>query len=130
MGACIGRAKVMDSWPESKGEAIHTSTFLGNPVGCAAALAAIAEMKRLKLDQRATRLGARLQKRLKLHGKGLMLGLDVGAGPRLCERLLRRGILALPEGEHGEVLGLTPPLTITPRQLDFCVDELARLLAH
>jgi len=130
MSACVGRAKVMDSWPESKGEAVHTSTFLGNPVGCAAALATIKEMKRLKLDQRAAQLGARLQKRLMLHGKGLMLGLDVGAGPRLCERLLQRGIVALPEGERGEVLGLTPPLTITLRQLDFCVDEVVKLLAH
>src|SRR5438128_1500562 len=124
MSACVGRAKVMDSWPESKGEAIHTSTFLGNPLGCAAALAAIGEMKRLKLTGRSTRLGARLQSQLRLRGKGLMLGLEVGNAPQLCERLLQRGVLALPEGERGEVLGITPPLVITAEQLDYCVGLL------
>ena len=42
------------------------------------------------------------------------------------EQLLRAGILALPEGERGEVLGITPPLTITKRQLDFCVNQLTK----
>ncbi|MFM2082068.1 MAG: hypothetical protein RL380_759, partial [Verrucomicrobiota bacterium] len=50
LSACVGRADVMDAaWPVSTGEAIHTSTFLGHPVGCAMALAQIAEIKRLKL---------------------------------------------------------------------------------
>lgn len=125
MSACVGRAEIMDSWPESKGEAIHTSTFLGNPLGCAAALAAISEMKRLKLDQRSAKLGDSIKSKLPVRGKGLMLGLPVGNAPQLCERLLRAGILALPEGERGEVLGITPPLTITKRQLDYCIDAIA-----
>lgn len=124
LAACIGRAAVMDSWPESRGEALHTSTFLGNPVACAAALASLAEMKRLKLDRRAAELGRYVSERLPVRGKGLMLGLPVKDAPALCERLLQRGILALPEGD---VLGLTPPLTITRRELDFCVDEIRRL---
>ena len=128
ISACIGRAAVMDSWPESKGEALHTSTFLGNPLGCAAALAAIGEMKRLKLDKRAAALGANLQSRLKLRGKGLMLGLEVGNAVPVVEKLLQRGIIALPEGDHGEILGITPPLTITKRQLDFALEVLCELL--
>ena len=56
-----------------------------------------------------------------------MLGLPVANAPRLCERLLQRGILALPEGEHGEVLGITPPLTISPRQLDCCLNVVQEL---
>jgi 4-aminobutyrate aminotransferase/(S)-3-amino-2-methylpropionate transaminase len=128
MSACIGRAQVMDSWPESEGEAIHTSTFLGNPLGCAAALAAIGEIKRLKLDLRSRQLGEYVKSKLPVRGKGLMLGLPVKDAPQLCEQLLRAGILALPEGEHGEVLGLTPPLTITRRQLDFCVNEITKRL--
>jgi 4-aminobutyrate aminotransferase-like enzyme len=128
LSACIGRAQVMDSWPESKGEAIHTSTFLGNPLGCAASLATIAVMKRKKLAERSRRLGAHLQSRLDLRGKGLMLGLKADNTPRLCEQLLQRGIIALPEGNDGEVLGLTPPLVITERQLDWCVNVLSELL--
>ena len=57
LSACVGRADLMDAaWPPSTGEAIHTSTFLGHPVGCAMALAQIAEIRRLKLcrTQRGT----------------------------------------------------------------------------
>jgi 4-aminobutyrate aminotransferase-like enzyme len=133
MSACIGRADVMDSWPESQGEAIHTSTFLGNPLGCAAALAAISEMKRLKLDASSRELGDWLVPRLarigKVRGRGLMLGLEVGNAVPLAEKLLQRGILALPEGNHNEILGLTPPLVITRRQLDHCVAALTELLS-
>jgi 4-aminobutyrate aminotransferase-like enzyme len=128
ISACIGKALVMDSWPESKGEAIHTSTFLGNPLACAAALASIAEMKRLRLWERAAKLGTHIQKRLPARGKGLMLGLEVGDATTLCERLLQRGIIAIPEGERGEVLGLTPPLTISQHELDFCLDAIEELL--
>jgi 4-aminobutyrate aminotransferase/(S)-3-amino-2-methylpropionate transaminase len=135
ISACIGRAEVMDSWPESQGEAIHTSTFLGNPLGCAAALASINEMKWMKLDKRSRELGkwlaTRLEKIGKVRGKGLMLGLEVGNAVPLVEKLLQRGILALPEGDHNETLGLTPPLVITERQLEYCVGELNELLlAH
>jgi 4-aminobutyrate aminotransferase-like enzyme len=125
LSACIGRAGVMDSWPESTGEAIHTSTFLGNPVGCAAALASIAEMKRLRLSERAAMLGAHIQNRLPVRGKGLFLGLPVGNASRLCQRLLQRGILAIPEGERDNVLGITPPLTISKSELNYCIDAIA-----
>ena len=128
ISACIGKATVMDSWPESGGEAIHTSTFLGNPLACAAALASIAEMKRLKLDRRARESGEFIQQRLPVRGKGLMLGLEVGDAAKLCERLLQRGIIAIPEGERGEVLGLTPPLTITRRELEFAIGVICELL--
>ena len=58
LSACVGRADLMDAaWPPSKGEALHTSTFLGNPVGCAMALAQIAEIEKLKLPERAAELG-------------------------------------------------------------------------
>jgi len=131
MSACVGRAEVMDSWPESNGEAIHTSTFLGNPLGCAAALAAIGEMKRMKLDMRSRQLGGWLMKRLAefgtVRGKGLMLGLEIGNAVPIVEKLLRRGVLALPEGNRSEILGVTPPLVITERQLEYCVGVLTEL---
>src|SRR5258706_11015394 len=58
LSACVGRSQVMDhAWPASTGEAIHTSTFLGNPVGCAMALAQISEIRRLKLCERSAVLG-------------------------------------------------------------------------
>src|ERR1017187_5490245 len=58
LSACVGRASLMDAaWPASTGEAIHTSTFLGHPVGCAMALAQIEEIRRLKLCERSAGLG-------------------------------------------------------------------------
>src|SRR6266496_761007 len=54
LSACVGRSDVMDAaWPPSTGEAIHTSTFLGHPVGCAMALAQIAEIEARKLVERS-----------------------------------------------------------------------------
>ncbi|HXI84740.1 MAG TPA: aspartate aminotransferase family protein [Verrucomicrobiae bacterium] len=134
ISACIGRAEVMDSWPQSEGEAIHTSTFMGNPLGCAAALASIGEVKRLKLDARSRELGkwfaARLARIGKVRGRGLMLGLEVKNAVPIVEKLLQRGILALPEGSRNEVVGLTPPLVITKRQLDHCLAVLDDLVSH
>ena len=61
LSACVGRADLMDAaWPPSNGEAIHTSTFLGHPVGCAMALAQIAEIEKRQLPARAAKLGAAL----------------------------------------------------------------------
>ncbi|MGB6984809.1 MAG: aspartate aminotransferase family protein, partial [Candidatus Aquilonibacter sp.] len=49
ISAAVARPSVMDAWPRSTGEALHTSTYLGNPMGCAAALATIGELERLAL---------------------------------------------------------------------------------
>ena len=50
ISAAVGRAEIMDAWPLSTGEALHTSTYLGNPLGCAAALATIEEMERTNVS--------------------------------------------------------------------------------
>ncbi len=132
LSACVGRATVMDrAWPESTGEAIHTSTFLGHPVGCAMALAQVRELKEKKLITQARRRGKQLQKLHKRFpirgarfvGKGLMAGLafDESEGPRvfaMVKDMLRRGYILLPAGEHGNVIALTPAFTITEKQLE------------
>lgn len=147
LSACVGRADVMDAWPVATGEAVHTSTFLGHPVGCGMALAQIAEIRRLDLPARSAGLGGGLldelrklrsdRFQLEARGAGLMAGLefrDGAGGPageavfRLVTRLLHRGYVFLPEGEHGNVLGWTPPLTITRSQLQASVRAVAREL--
>jgi 4-aminobutyrate aminotransferase-like enzyme len=146
LSACVGRADVMDSaWPAATGEAIHTSTFLGHPVGCAMALANIAEIRRLGLVERSRTLGARLLARLsnvrspkrhvhcRARGLGLMAGLELtredgspatDEGLRVVKAMLRRGFIVLPEGERSNVISFTPPLTITAAQLDRAVAAL------
>jgi 4-aminobutyrate aminotransferase-like enzyme len=150
LSACIGSADLMDSaWPPSRGEAIHTSTFLGHPVGCAMALAQIKEIARLKLVERSAKVGTVLLDELtKLaagrsgltlaaRGRGLLLGLELrqpngtaatDATLRVIKAMLRRGFILLPEGEHSNVISFTPPLTITEREVRQTVCALAEEL--
>jgi 4-aminobutyrate aminotransferase-like enzyme len=150
LSACVGRAEMMDAaWPASQGEAIHTSTFLGHPVGCAMALAQIAELQRLKLVERSARLGKHLLEllafqipnskfQIRSRGLGLMVGLELrhtDGSPatetslRAIKAMLHRGYIMLPEGEHGNILSFTPPLTITPAQLTKTIHTLKQVLA-
>jgi 4-aminobutyrate aminotransferase-like enzyme len=149
LSACVGRADLMDAaWPASTGEAIHTSTFLGHPVGCALALAQIAEIKKLKLPERSAELGEFLLDELQskisgskfqisIRGLGLMVGVELrlpdgkpatDAAMQAIKAMLRRGYIMLPEGEFGNVISFTPPLTITNAQLTKAVKALAEVL--
>jgi 4-aminobutyrate aminotransferase-like enzyme len=141
LSVCVGRADIIDSaWPPSTGEAIHTSTFQGNPVGCAMALAQIAAIRSRKLPERAAELGRFLLDALRgafphaaVRGRGLMAGLELpsddGLAMRVIKKMLRRGFILLPEGELGNVISLTPPLTITRAELTATVSALKEALA-
>ncbi|MFT4688887.1 MAG: aspartate aminotransferase family protein [Verrucomicrobiia bacterium] len=150
MSACVGDATVMDqAWPEADGEAIHTSTFLGHPVGCAMALENLSEITRLKLTERADETGRFLLRelsnipapkgyRLTARGLGLMVGLEILRGRRpatdesvtIMKRMLKRGFVILPEGDAGNIIGFIPPLTITRLQLTSAVKALAAEIAE
>lgn len=144
--ACLGRPEVMAAWPPSEGEAIHTSTFIGHPLGCAAAIAALEVARRERLPERAARLGTALLERLgdwparfpavgDVRGRGLLIGVelvrdretrapDAAAARALTRAALRRGVLILPGGLHGNVLTFTPPLTIPETRLWEAVEIL------
>ena len=146
LSACVGKSRVMDAaWPPSTGEAIHTSTFLGHPVGCAMALAQLDEIRAGRLVQRSARLGRFLLSllsklaapasalRLSARGVGLLAGLEVRAADgspanaatlALVKTMLHRRFILLPEGEHANVLGFTPPLTISESDLATAVRAL------
>jgi len=147
LSACIGRADIMDAaWPPSTGEAIHTSTFLGHPVGCAMALAQIKEIAQLKLPQRSAKLGAMLLEALtqlaaansgftlSARGQGFAAGLELrnrdgspatGVTLRVIKAMLHRGFILLPEGEHSNVISFTPPLTVSASDLKRAVAALS-----
>jgi 4-aminobutyrate aminotransferase-like enzyme len=154
LSACVGEARLMDrAWPASPGEALHTSTFLGHPVGCAMALAQIAELQRKiaggsdlvaasrskgeVLLEGLSELSAPRSLRLSARGKGLLVGLEItsaGGEPataialRIIKRMLHLGYILLPEGEHSNVIAFTPPLTITTRQLQQTVSCLGKVI--
>jgi 4-aminobutyrate aminotransferase-like enzyme len=149
LSACVGRAELMDAaWPISEGEAIHTSTFLGHPVGCAMALAQIEEIRKQKLVPHSAQLGEfllrTLQSRLShpqleisIRGVGLMIGVELrlhGGVPatmaslRFIKEMLQLGFILLPEGASANVISFTPPLTITHSQLSTTVNALQKCL--
>jgi 4-aminobutyrate aminotransferase-like enzyme len=149
LSACVGRADLMDNaWPASRGEAIHTSTFLGHPVGCAMARAQIKEIEKRELPERSAQLGefllGELQSKISnpklqiaVRGLGLMAGVELrlsdgrpatDAALQAIKAMLHRGYILLPEGEHGNVISFTPPLTITQAQLAKAVAELQKVL--
>ncbi len=132
------------AWPISSGEALHTSTFLGHPVGCAMALAQIETIREQQLVGRSERLGKFLLRELAarigqsqleftVRGMGLMAGVEIslaGGVPativalRVVKDMLQRGFIVLPEGAHANVISFTPPLTISERQLAAAVKAL------
>ncbi|MBW2314154.1 MAG: aminotransferase class III-fold pyridoxal phosphate-dependent enzyme [Deltaproteobacteria bacterium] len=143
LSACLGRAEVMNAWPESQGEALHTQTYLGHPPGCAAALASIAILEEDELPMRSARLGAAGLARLRaatsnasgvreVRGLGLMIGVECDTPERAltgARRCLDRGVLILPSGDDGRVLSITPPLVIDETGFEFALDVVAESVA-
>ena len=142
LSAAIGSSGVMAAWPPSTGEAIHTSTFLGNPVACAAALAQLRTIESTGLLDRAAQLGRRIERRTlewvrrfdnvrAARGVGLLQAIELaGDGAlRVAAAALRHGVLILAEGDAADVLAITPPAVITDEQLDFALDVLESAMA-
>lgn len=123
------------------------STYGGNPVCAAAALATIAFHERNDLGHQSTKLGRKLLTALEAmatrskhfrtaRGMGLMLGIDVVndsgepdavACDRILEDLKNRGILAGKTAVHRNVLTFLPPLTLTPSELGDLIHELHQI---
>jgi 4-aminobutyrate aminotransferase / (S)-3-amino-2-methylpropionate transaminase / 5-aminovalerate transaminase len=139
ISACLGREQIMAAWGDPAGEAIHTSTFLGNPPACAAALATLAEIGAHDAPSLAQARGARLESALSalpevtVQGSGLLLGVRLAPARdlfSLCHRLLTRGYIVLAAGAPASVLCLTPPLCLTDAQIDGFVAALRDALAE
>jgi acetylornithine/LysW-gamma-L-lysine aminotransferase len=132
MGAVIVGPRVGDLGRKS-----HGSTFGGNPLCCAAALATIDYLELEKLPQRAAELGTRLKEGLQaidsravreVRGMGLMVAVELKekAGSYLAA-LAEQGVLALSAGAN--VMRFLPPLVITEEEVDTVVDAVAVALA-
>ncbi len=145
LSACVGRAEVMDAWPESSGEALHTSTFLGNPLGCAMALASLQQHTDPALAAHVRERGTKLKAALaalhsehvgEIRGLGLMLGvelLDAGKPATalaiaIIKHALRDGLLLLADSPASNVLSLTPPFAISDEEIAFTATRLQEYL--
>ena len=137
ISAAIAREAIMDAWPASHGEALHTSTYLGNPMGCAAALATIEEIERLDLVARAAAFEPFVRNRLdklrsrrivrSVRGRGLLWAIefsDAAIAESVVRRALRRGLILLQCGTRGDAISISPPLVISQEQLSRGFDLL------
>jgi 4-aminobutyrate aminotransferase len=142
LSAIGGRQEVMSAL----GPGDHGSTFGGNPVSCAAAIAGIDAMEAEDLPAHAGRLGARAMARLQslahrhpqldVRGLGLMIGIEVAdAGTRaprpdlaagVQAAAIEEGILVIVSGPEANVIRILPPLVITDGELETALDALGR----
>jgi 4-aminobutyrate aminotransferase/(S)-3-amino-2-methylpropionate transaminase len=143
ISACVGRREVMGKWPVSRGEATHTSTHLGYPVGCAVALRVLEILERDGWVDRTRKRGERwigvLREALvpsgrvsSVRGRGLLIGIEVetaSTASRLVREALQSGWILIGEGEEGRVLTLSPPLNIPDRLLSGAARQLVELLS-
>jgi len=114
----------------------HGSTFGGNPLVCAASVAAIDFIVRENLPARAAELGEYTLDRLRrlqlpaireVRGMGLLIGIELKHKVTpILQALMARGVLALPAGLN--VLRLLPPLVIEKSDLDTVVDQIEAVL--
>lgn len=114
----------------------HGSTFGGNPLACAVAMAALDVVQEEKLSERAEHLGKIFREKIKnlmsktdliagVRGKGLLNAIIINDSQHsptawnLCLDLKTNGLLAKPT--HGNIIRLAPPLVISEEQLDECI---------
>jgi acetylornithine/LysW-gamma-L-lysine aminotransferase len=116
---------------------VHSSTFGGNPLACAAALATLRVLEAEDLPRRAAKLGERFRAGLEsidapvvreVRGLGLMLAMELKAKSfPILAALAKRGVLALPAGAM--VVRFLPPLVITESQIDAVVEAVSAVLS-
>jgi 4-aminobutyrate aminotransferase / (S)-3-amino-2-methylpropionate transaminase / 5-aminovalerate transaminase len=141
ISACVGRGDVMQAWCR-EAEVVHTSTFAGAPLACAAALATLRELEQAELVARAFALGRRFAQQLELalpsecgavvRGSGLMIGVDLGPRPGLASvvqrRLLQQGYIVSTGGGTRQSVVLTPSLAIAEPRLEGVIEPLTAAL--
>ena len=136
LAGIMAGAALMDRWPNGT----HGSTFGGNPVSCAAAVATVEVIEAEGLCERAVVLGDRARSALRalrapvvidVRGVGAMVGVelvDKATAEAVQQRCLAKGVIVLTCGPDGNVLRLIPPLTMTDDELEHGLAVLAKAL--
>jgi ornithine--oxo-acid transaminase len=114
----------------------HGSTFGGNPLACAIALASLDVIVNEDLPGRSAELGGYFLDRLKMiqnpnvvevRGRGLFIGLELDRPARpFCEALQEEGLLC--KETHENVIRFAPPLVIERQELDWAFERISRVL--
>lgn len=114
----------------------HGSTFGGNPLACAVAVAAMDVLEDEGLVQRSLELGAYFKEKLEeiqnpliqdIRGRGLFIGLELSTAARpYCEKLKELGLLC--KETHETTIRFAPPLVINKEELDWAIERIKQIL--
>lgn len=114
----------------------HGSTFGGNPLACACAIAALEVIEEENLVQRSLEMGEYFMGKLReiknplikeIRGKGLLIGLELNGKARpYCEKLMEKGLLC--KDTHEAVIRFAPPLIITKDEIDWAMERIKAVL--
>jgi len=114
----------------------HGSTFGGNPLGCAVAIAAMDVLEDEGLVQRSLEMGEYFLEKLKeienpmiqdIRGRGLFIGLELKTAARpYCEQLKELGLLC--KETHETTIRFAPPLVISKEDLDWAIERIKQVL--
>ncbi|MDX1617266.1 MAG: aminotransferase class III-fold pyridoxal phosphate-dependent enzyme, partial [Balneolaceae bacterium] len=130
IGAVLAKPEVAEAMEPG----MHGSTFGGNPVACAAALATLSVMEKERLPEAAGEKGAYFREKLQelagktdaildIRGLGLMIGVELSFECKaIVTEMLNRGILT--NCTTGTVVRILPPLTVRRKEIDTFVEKL------
>jgi putrescine aminotransferase len=143
IGATMGTPAV---WQKVFGEnpLVHTSTFGGNPMACAAGVAALDVLRDEGLAERSAEVGAHLLAGLRrvadehdlvaeARGRGLMIGVELAmdeVGELVTAQMVKRGLVAAYTLNNPRVIRFEPPLTISREETDWAVATFAEAVAE
>ena len=132
VSAFLSRQEVMDVFTPGD----HGSTFGGNPLACAVALASLDVIVNEDLPRRSAELGAYFLDRLRtirnphvveVRGRGLFIGLELDEPARpYCEALQEEGLLC--KETHENVIRFAPPLVIEKEDLDWAFEQISKVM--
>ncbi|MGN7416561.1 ornithine--oxo-acid transaminase [Paenibacillus sp. SAF-068] len=134
ISAIAANAEILDLFEPGS----HGSTFGGNPLACAVAVAALKVLEEEKLAERSERLGEYFMKRLRdirssairdIRGKGLFIGVELHEAARpYCERLMSAGLLC--KETHETTIRFAPPLIIKESEIDWALERIEQVLTN
>ena len=140
LSACVGRSDIMDAWPLSTGEALHTSTFLGNPLGCAMALASLGEHAKPETAAHVRERGRKLKASLRaveskhiadVAALGCYRGWSLSwmaSSTESSNARCRTGCCCSKSGPAGNVLVFAPPFAVSDDEIAFSTARLQEYL--